>query len=215
MLLSLEWHARCKVARSTLQFQTLRTVLSQAFGIDPTRQSMFDARLEHLRRIGVMTERPGKGVKVSYDVEQLDQLAFIIALSRFSIEPMTGLALLKARWDPPFKRSPSGALARGEASLSELFAEARKAQRPSQDICITIEIADFVSSQQLPSVGFFTGHRIALDGFYSWLRKGQNTASVFNLSTLLRRLDAALASLSEPVSPLGAEMTVARGRPGF
>ena len=217
------------------QFSSVKAALVSAFGIAEGDRSRFFARLEHWRRVGLIAERPGKGTRATYSAAQIDKLAFIIQMSRFSIEPVITLELIKARWDPPSHLDPTEALQRGGASISELFAVARdenfavavardentKLLRQSSalkkhtvrrsHICVLIRIDDFVSKDRLPDVGFFTGHPRSLEAFYLWLGDGQNSATVFDLTARVRALDKALANPSvRPPDPPGQAGEIVR-----
>ncbi|MGD0334051.1 MAG: hypothetical protein ABSA90_12490 [Xanthobacteraceae bacterium] len=178
---------------SGYHFAAVKAALVAAFGIVEAKQPRFFARLEHLRRIGAMGElRPGKGTKLDYDRDQIDRLLFVVQLSRFSIEPVVTVALIKKHWGPRH-RDTDAAVDRGQHSISDLFEAARKqAANPSEHICLSVKIDDFVSTANLPDIGWFW--RRNLEGFYYWLGDNQNSASVFDLSAKLQRLDAALAT---------------------
>ena len=156
-------------------FAAVKAALVRAFGIAPDKQARFFARLEHLRRVGVMgNERPGKGTKLSYSADQVDRLLFVVQLSRFSIEPVVAFELIETKWSPPRRRDAETAVIRSEPSISELFEMARKwGTNRLTHICLKVEIGDdFISTANLPTIGYFTGHRKSLDGFYGWL--GEN-----------------------------------------
>ena len=176
-------------------FAAVKAALVAAFAIADADQPRFFARLEHLRRVGVMGDRPGKGVKVVYDRDQIDRLLFVVYLSRCLIEPVVSVALIEKDW--VWRRQLADAEAavdRGEASITQLFETARKRWKdPQLHICVMVQIEDFVSKQNLPKIGCFTGHPKSLEGLYTWLGEGANSASVFDLSAALNRLDEALA----------------------
>jgi hypothetical protein len=179
-------------------FAAVKAALVAAFGIADADRPRFFARLEHLRRVGVMGERPGKGQKVVYSLDQIDRLLFVFQLSRFSIEPVVAVALIESQWKWRRQhRDAEEAVKRGDASISQLFEVARGRRHPLH-ICVTVQIEDFVSTAKLPTIGHFTGHPKSLEGFYGWLGEDQNSASVFDLSSKLHRLDAALAAASTP-----------------
>jgi hypothetical protein len=176
-------------------FAAVKAALVTAFGIAPGKQGRFFARLEHLRRIGAMgDEKPGKGIKLSYSADQIDRLLFVVQLSRFSIEPVLAVELIDKKWSPPRRRDVKQAVIRNEHSISELFEVARKwGTNPLTHICMRVEIGDdFISTANLPEIGYFTGNRKSLDGLYGWLGKDQNSGSVFDLSAKLKLLDDAL-----------------------
>jgi hypothetical protein len=180
------------------QFSAVREALAQTFAIGVDKMPAFAARLEHLRRSGAMPERPGKGVKATYTADQVDRLAFIIALMRANIEVVTALELIRTRWESPhLGRDPE--LTRDDASVGELFAAARKS---GMTIYVTIYIADFVAKNRLPRIGRFTDHPESQEGFFGWLNEAENYAGVFNLSVLTKKLDAALNEASKPKPPL-------------
>jgi hypothetical protein len=181
-------------------FAAVKAALVTAFGIAPDREARFFARLEHLRRVGVMgDERPGKGSKLSYSADQVDRLLFVAQLSRFSIEPVVAFELIETKWPPPRRRDAEVAVTRGEHSICELFEVARKwGTNPLTHICMRVEIGDdFISTANLPEIGYFTGKRESLDGLYGWLGKDQNSGSVFDLSAKLKLLDDALAETAK------------------
>jgi hypothetical protein len=187
------------------QFAEVKAALVRAFGIAPNRQDRFFARLEHLRRIGAMgDEKPGKGTKLSYSPDQIDRLLFVVQLSRFSIEPVLAVELIKEKWSVPRKRDAETAVSRGEHSIGELFEVARKwgAIRRNH-ICLHVRIGDdFISTANLPEIGYFTGNPKSLEGYYTWLGDDQNSGSVFDLSAKLKLLDDALAEPARAKAPI-------------
>ena len=194
------------------QFATVKAALVAAFGIVEAEKPRFFARLEHLRRIGAMGERhPGKGTKLDYDRDQIDRLLFVVQLSRFSIEPVVTVALIEKYWAPRRRQDAETAVERGEHSISQLFETARKwAGDPQTHLCVSVKIDDFVSTAKLPEIGCF--NRKNLEGFYGWLGQDQNSASVFDLSARLRRLDEALAKpiVSPKPKPTGLAAKILR-----
>jgi hypothetical protein len=185
-------------------FAAVKAALVAAFGITEADLPRFSARLEHLRRIGAMGDRrPGKGTKLDYDRDQIDRLLFVVQLSRFSIEPVVSLALIEAHWAAARGRQDAEmAVVRGEHSISQLFETARRwGANPLTHICVQVKIDDFVSISNLPQIGTFTGNPKSLEGFYRWLGDDQNSASVFDLSSRLHRLDAALGASTTPEPP--------------
>ena len=181
------------------QFSAVREALAQTFAITADKMPAFVARLEHLRRSGAMPERPGKGVKAAYSADQIDRLAFILALMRANIETVTALELIGTRWESPHpSRDPVRALTRGEAAIGELFAAARKS---GMTIYVTVQIADFVSKTRLPDIGAFTTHPKSREALFGWLDAAENYAGVFNLTALTKKLDTALNAAAKPKPP--------------
>jgi hypothetical protein len=194
------------------QFSAVRDALAQTFAITPDRMPAFAARLEHLRRSGAMPGRPGKGVKTAYTGDQVDRLAFIIALMRANIEVVTALELIRTQWIAARPgRDSDVALRRDDASIAELFEAARKSE---MTVYVTIKIDDFVAKNRLPDIGRFTDHTKSQEGFFGWLAEAENFAGVFNLTALTRKLDAALNETTKSKPPLAglAKRIVRAGR---
>jgi hypothetical protein len=193
------------------QFASVRDALAQTFAIVADKMPAFTARLEHLRRSGAMPEGRGKGFKATYTLDQIDRLAFALALMRSNIELVTALELIRANWESPDPgRDPVKALAQGKASIGELFAASREKER----VFVIVRIADFVAKNRLPVIGGFLDGPKSREGFFGWLNDAENFAGVFNLTALTKKLDAALNEASKPKSPLAgiAAQIVRAGR---
>lgn len=68
-------------------YSQVESVLAQISGIEDSRKSAFRGRLKHFRRLGLIAEKPGKGKKISYSVQDIWLLAFAFEISQFGIEP--------------------------------------------------------------------------------------------------------------------------------
>lgn len=191
-------------AKAAFTYGQLEAALAAVFGIDEAGQKgWLRGRLQHVRRLGLVADSPGRGRTIDYTRDDADKWLVAIELEHFGIDPTKVVELVKRQWNPPpsRKRTASGAFARGEASLADLVAEARASQKPGTDVVVTVQ---FAAMSALPIVGYTTEAGMA--SFGQWLAGDRvdptpRRASVFALSARLRALDAALAEAAKPQPP--------------
>jgi hypothetical protein len=162
-------------------YAAVETALADVFDVDPAAQrGWLRGRIQHLRRLGLTPEGPGKGKSIAYSGEDVDKWLLALELAHFRIDPVMAVASIKKEWDG------------GATPLRKMIAEARASQRSADDVIIVVT---FAALSQEPVTG-----RMRIRGFSAfsdWLNDLEaRRASVFNLSARLRALDRALAAPS-------------------
>jgi hypothetical protein len=193
-------------ASPAYSYGQVETALATVFDIDATGQKgAFRGRVQHLRRLGLVADSPGRGRVIDYTQGDADKWLVALELEHFGLDPVRVVDLVKRNWNPPpeRKRSASEAFARGEACLADLVFEARGSRRPESDVILTIR---FETISALPDVGYTMAG--GMRSFAGWLADDHaaRRASVFNLSARLRALDAALVEAAKPQPPTPSGM---------
>lgn len=192
-----------KSANARYSYGEVETALAAVFGIDRAGQvGWLRGRLQHVRRLGLVADSPGRGRTIEYTREDAEKWLVAIELEYFNADPAKVVELIKTAWRPPARsRSASDAFARNEASLADLVTEARASRRPGDDVIVTVQ---FGPMSRLPVIGYTTvkgmhsfGYWLAADRTWPVRRR----ASVFNLTDRLRALDKALADATAPPKP--------------
>ncbi len=189
-------------ANAHYSYGQVESALAAVFGIDAAGQrGWLRGRLQHVRRLGLVAASPGRGRSIEYTRDDADKWLVAIELEHFNlgVDPTKVVELIKRRWAAPArKRSGTEAFQRGEASLSDLVAQARASRDSENDVIVTVR---FGPMSAVPVVGYTTVKGIA--GFGHWLGgdpldPAPRRANVFNLSARLRALDFALADATKP-----------------
>jgi hypothetical protein len=186
-------------ADAPYSYGQIEHALAQVFGIDAAGQKgWLRGRLQHVRRLGLVADSPGRGRTIDYALDDADKWLVAIELEHFGqlgADPTKVVELIKRVWNPPArKRSASEAVARGEASLRDLVAVARASRRRDTDLILTVrfeamatpaKVFGYVTASGMPSlIGWLAGDRVD---------PTPRRASIFNLSERLRQFDKALA----------------------
>jgi hypothetical protein len=203
-----------------LTYTVIERALGEIFAADALGQpAWLRARIQYLRRLGLIPESPGKGRVIHYAQQDADKWLIALELAHMGADPKRIVDLIKRTWDPPRrKRSAAGAAARGEAFIRDLVERARASCRAEDDVIMTVRFVGGMSEE--PHVGYTTLKEI--QSFGHWLAGDRNDptprrASAFDLSERLRRFDAALkAKELAPQSKLAglAKEIVGRRRRG-
>jgi len=193
-------------ANAAYSYGRIEHALAAVFGIDAAGQKgWLRGRLQHVRRLGLVADSPGRGRTIDYTPDDAAKWLFVLTLERMRFDPTLAVKLVEAQWGRPGRkeRDPVEAAHRGEATLCELVAAARQASRPAEHVIITV---DFSSISGVPVIG----HTWASEGMKSlgsWLAFGDpqkpaaRLVTIFDLSDLLHRLDAALTEGPKPQPP--------------
>jgi hypothetical protein len=184
-----------------LKYAVIERALGGVFAVDGAGQrAWLRARIQHLRRLGLIPDSPGKGRVIRYTQSDADKWLVALELAHMGADPKMVVDLIERTWDPPHrKRSAAEAVARGEAFIRDLVDEARASRRPDEDVFMTVRFIGGMSEE--PHVGYTTLN--GMESFGYWLTgAGTNPrprrASIFNFSERLRRFDAALATAKDP-----------------
>jgi hypothetical protein len=180
----------------------IEKALATALGVDAAGQvGWLRGRIQHLRRLGLTPEGPGRGRTINYTREDADQWLIALALAHGNADPTRLVQLIKKNWDPPRrKRTPEDAMMEGEATFSDLVESARASRKPETDVIVTIH---YQHMSDEPWVGYTTVRGIG--SFAHWLRGDHDDpsprlATSFCLTTRLRALDKVLDAAPEPDS---------------
>jgi hypothetical protein len=87
-----------------LDYAEVEAVLAQLHHAGGAVQhGAFRGRLAHLRRLGIpIGLNPGKGKRISYEIEQLYQLALCLELAEFGLDPSLIVKMVKQFWATQF-----------------------------------------------------------------------------------------------------------------
>src|SRR4051812_20669682 len=87
-----------------LDYAEVETVLARMHHADEVVQrGAFRGRLAHLRRLGIpIGLTPGKGKRISYEIEQVYQLALCLELAEFGLDPSLIVRMVKQFWATQF-----------------------------------------------------------------------------------------------------------------
>jgi hypothetical protein len=187
-------------ANTGFTYAIVETALAEVFAIDEAgRRAWLRARVQHLRRLGLVPESPGKGRTITYAQSDADRWLIALELAHQGADPNRIVDLIKRTWDPPSrKHSAAEAVTRGEAFIADLVEEARASRRIEDDVFLTVRFVGGMSAE--PHIGYtmFKGVR----SFLFWLAADLNRrAQIFDLSKRLREFDAALAKAQQPPAP--------------
>jgi hypothetical protein len=192
-----------KPVNARYTYGVVETALAAVFGIDRAGQvGWLRGRLQHLRRLGLVAQSPGRGRTIDYTREDAEKWLVAIELEYLHADPVTAVELIRTAWRPaPRMRSAREAFTRGEAFLADLVAEARDSRGPEGDVIVTVQ---FGPMSRLPVIGYTTVR--GMHSFGRWLatdrvERVRRRASVFNLTDRLRALDEALAATTETEAP--------------
>jgi hypothetical protein len=179
-----------------LKYAVIERALGTVFAVDGAGQrAWLRARIQHLRRLGLIPESPGKGRVIRYTQQDADKWLVALELAHMGADPKMIVHLIKRTWDPPNrKRSAAEAVARGEAFIRDLVEEARASSRIEDDVFLTVKFAGDMSAEPFMGYTTFRGSQ----SFFSWLADHNQRAAVFDLSKRLRDFDAALDKAKEP-----------------
>jgi hypothetical protein len=156
-------------------YATVETALATVFGIDAAAQKgALRSRLKHIQQLGLPSEGPGKGRRISYTPDQIYAWLIVLELAEFGIDPRLAVKMVKTRWD----------------CLADAVQAARDADH---DIALAVR-PRFMSGDPRLDPGFgrieLTNEVLAAQG--SYLAKPGKRLCIFNLSSRLRELDTAL-----------------------
>jgi len=70
-------------------YAEVEKALARVNSIDESKMGAFRGRLQNYRRIGIVPASPGKGSKVSYEMEHIQIWAFCLELAQFGVDPMS------------------------------------------------------------------------------------------------------------------------------
>ena len=73
--------------QTAFSYARVETALAQVFGAELLQRTVFRARLKHFRRLGIPSQNPGKGGRVTYSMSDVFQLMVCLELSEFGIDP--------------------------------------------------------------------------------------------------------------------------------
>ena len=154
-------------------YAAVETALADVFDVDPAAQrGWLRGRIQHLRRLGLTPEGPGKGKTIAYSGEDVDKWLLALELAHFRIDPVMAVASIKKGWDG------------GATPLRKIIAEARASKRSADDVVIVVT---FAAVSQEPAMGRMWIRRFS--AFSDWLNDPEaRRASVFELSARPERL---------------------------
>jgi hypothetical protein len=188
-----------KPAKAAFSYGEVETALARVFGYDTADQhGWLRGRLQHMRRLGLVADSPGRGRTIEYTREDAVRWLVAIELAHAGADPVLIVDLIKRAWEAPRKRPASDAFARGEASLGELVEEARKSRVAGSDVIVTVYFGPLGPESKKPIVGCTTVKGMASLGHWLNANSPPRRAIVFSLSSRLRALDAALAEAVKP-----------------
>src|SRR4051795_8179552 len=175
-----------------LDYAEVETVLARLHHADAAaQQGAFRGRLAPLRRVGVpIGLNPGKGKRISYEIEQVYQLALCLEIEEFGTDPSLVVSMVKQHWEVGFRLD---------------FWRAEKYLIPSSDddLCFLF-YPNFMSAgwrdqgraPALKGIAAFSTVRNSVAAeTLSRLTGDKRRACIINLSETVRLIRAALADL--------------------
>lgn len=79
-----------------LTYSQVEAVLAQIHFIDSDKMGAFRGRIKHFQRIGIVPASPGRGKKISYEIQDLLVWAYGLELAQFGIDPTVIKDFLKS-----------------------------------------------------------------------------------------------------------------------
>ena len=89
----------------TVSFATVEKALLKMHDVKPQHEDAWRARINFLRREGLLGERPGSGRRIGYHTaDQLPKLLLALELAQAAVAPQVALSLIATSWDDPLHR---------------------------------------------------------------------------------------------------------------
>jgi hypothetical protein len=178
----------------TYSYAQAEAALARVFGVEPVAMPRLRGRIDHLRKLGLRDERPGKGQTVAYGETMILKWLTALILETAGQDPKKVVQFVSATWE----RRRGHDLP--NPSLAELWAHARISDT---DVLAVIRIDHFgsematsvpflLSWQPLASTKLDEGLQYEFETRLGW---EEAVTLVFNLSAWQRRLDGALAAV--------------------
>jgi len=174
-----------------------KTVEKALMAVFAARQGALRGRLKRIQTLGLPGGGPGKGQRASYSYEQVCDWLLTLEFEGFGFPPVTAVQMVN-QWN---------------SRLSKLIPQARK--KLHGDIILAIK-PSFISEGGAPilDVESFTLSSFKAPGgtkaFLEFIAIPRARVCLFNLSSRLEQLDAALKAQEEP-DELTASATVKKG----
>lgn len=162
-------------------YAMVETALARVFDLNAADQKgRLRGRIQHLRRLGLPSGGPGSGKTIAYDFDAIVMWLIALELEEFGIDPRLAVKMVKIYW--------------------EVLADAvRQVRRADYDIGLVVR-PRFMSGDPRLDPGFnhieLTNEILLAQG--SYLAKPGKRLCIFNLSSRLRELDAALKDQEAP-----------------
>jgi hypothetical protein len=81
-------------------YAQVESALAEVHKVSPNALGSFRGRIKHLQKLGVVPESPGRGRRISYELQHVFVWAFCLELSEFGIDPAVVKAFFDTLWHP-------------------------------------------------------------------------------------------------------------------
>jgi hypothetical protein len=178
--------------QSRFPYTTVEVALAEVLNIPEEGRKAFRARMRHIRNLGIPRDldRPGSGKKLYYSLSQVLETALVLVLENAGFTPRVAVSM-----------APTAVLslitlpvhAEGRIDLGDLYIVVLRAGSGTSYSRDTITaggwLNTFLKSEWFLSVGSYEELTKRLPG---WL-ECSDTASLLNMSHLMRKVEKALA----------------------
>jgi hypothetical protein len=155
-------------------YAKVEAALGAALGTDDTAQrGALRGRIKHLQRVGLVAEKPGKGQRLAYDPARIDDWLIALELGKRGLDPTVVVRALKAQ---PDYLAETTRLARSRGGILLL---------------LRTNLEPWANQEPLSFLRFDASDPEDMERLVTELQGGAGGV-IFDLSSLLRRLDVAL-----------------------
>ena len=84
------------------RFADVEAALMAMYGVGDDQRPAFRARIKYFQRIGIARSKPGKGQKLTYELEDFSLWALALEFSEFGVEPTRIAGVIKLIWSQVF-----------------------------------------------------------------------------------------------------------------
>jgi hypothetical protein len=173
-----------EIGTAVFGYQQVENALAVVFGVTVAGRPALRGRIQHLRRLG-LTPRSGRGKVIPYDFEWAARWFLALLLSvRLGRDPKVAVEVVKTK------------------NFDLILRQAMQVDWP--EVVVTID-----ASRRGPPIFGFASMSMSVG---SLLDRPDAVVTVFNLTTSLRRLAAALNAGEEEVRSVKKQLSGASGR---
>jgi hypothetical protein len=91
----LGWMNGLSLTGEPMTWREIYNFLFEIYGNDYASEGAFKGKIKHLRRLGVIEQRPGTGNKIKYNHVNVYYFCFCLELEHFGLPPLKAVNLLK------------------------------------------------------------------------------------------------------------------------
>jgi hypothetical protein len=184
---------------ASFSYAEIETALANCFGIDAAGQKgWLRARIQNLRRLGLVAASPGKGSTIDYSRDDADKWMVALELMHASIPPAKIVELIPKLWTPRPPRRREVPIAEYE-TLKFQLARARQAIEDKDHVILLVVFGQLTDDF---GIGFTEADKAV--GLLVRRNKSDpnpRRVTAVDLTALARAFDAALDEAQRPPKP--------------